>query len=799
MATSRLSMNRAARRLFLESGKEIKNIDDFNSEDIVHISDGTDFIDPFIETKKILDKRNISHWTSDGIHFNSDYKANDTSLNDESYNQIVKPPSASMISALSKERLTKTPLLKRLVAYENGCEYDPCIAVLEVKNPLKSTNDHELDQINLSKFLISCSERLKMTSAGKYAYNWNGQLVHTINDIPKLDKCLQKIVLKDVEYGPVWISKGEGFDPRGPFLFMENLIKFLKNHRKKLKDTRKVLNKKLAELYEEKRSGESKSATTLPIRLSEAHANSNENQLNINELEESLKNLQEILNELNSKCETTETGSKLNHIKVMNTNDKLYGGNASRGLRLRAFSNATGEHFFNIYFNLKGDSNTTISVDAAKGTGNGKGTLNDQIGMHHLLTQITSMVHKRRRSSPATFSKVFTEDGSEVTSLRQLKNDQNIWISQGEPWIKPQTSSYLSLPLMSLVPFNDQSNNTMNQSLDTTKQPSNGPIRTFLEALNTYNVKKYTKPHNWQVVDGSEVYQRLCNSLSITNQSLMMENAIEIDLNKANTSISQGSSVNTINSNNNLFINCKEDNSIFLYPQLKFNKKQTVFDPIWMSEFQSWCFTEKGFIFNKFFKDICLAEKKTIQIHLDFKPKKQINNKSEGVEEEEKTFTKIGHLVTLDKKKKKNDNNNDNHQQWSFNLNGNITAKTNSNSETAGELVLTDISLLIEELNNGLNAESYNLQIKDSLTGEQFNSFDQLSLILLEPFDSKQTHRLATTQKWAIKQDNIGKSRHSVLSTPQWHKLAYTWPINEKGELIKELGWPITGNLISGN
>ena len=36
------------------------------------------------------------------------------------------------------------------------------------------------------------------------------------------------------------------------------------------------------------------------------------------------------------------------------------------------------------------------------------------------------------------------------------------------------------------------------------------------------------------------------------------------------------------------------------------------------------------------------------------------------------------------------------------------------------------------------------------------------------------------------------------MSTAFWHKLALTWPVNEKEELIDKFKWPINGYLIPG-
>jgi hypothetical protein len=141
-------------------------------------------------------------------------------------------------------------------------------------------------------------------------------------------------------------------------------------------------------------------------------------------------------------------------------------------------------------------------------------------------------------------------------------------------------------------------------------------------------------------------------------------------------------------------------------------------------------------------------------------------------------------------------------------------------------LVLTSKEVLAKELDvlskNGL-LEGYDLQASyDSSSFEQVNTAE-FCLFVLESFDSatKQqqqqaalsstsnmapasqaatTANLASCQRWAIKQENarsIGEWRLSELSTGLWHKLALTWPVNEREELIDAFRWPICGLLVA--
>ena len=53
--------------------------------------------------------------------------------------------------------------------------------------------------------------------------------------------------------------------------------------------------------------------------------------------------------------------------------------------------------------------------------------------------------------------------------------------------------------------------------------------------------------------------------------------------------------------------------------------------------------------------------------------------------------------------------------------------------------------------------------------------------------------------RWAVKQerlDNLGQWKHTKAQNPQWNKLAYSWPVNAKGEWNEDCDWPMEGYLI---
>lgn len=54
--------------------------------------------------------------------------------------------------------------------------------------------------------------------------------------------------------------------------------------------------------------------------------------------------------------------------------------------------------------------------------------------------------------------------------------------------------------------------------------------------------------------------------------------------------------------------------------------------------------------------------------------------------------------------------------------------------------------------------------------------------------------------RWALKQEkfeNLGQWKHSVVTNPEWNKLAYSWPILEDESWNDEFDWPMEGYLIA--
>jgi hypothetical protein len=367
-------MPRAARRIFLENGDEIKHESQFIQNSSVYVSCGEEFEDPLLMTKNIVDKRKSTYWTTNGVNFLS---------KEENIKETLK----------KNDRQTRTiRFTKRVVCYENGKEYDPCLVVIEVKNSginTSSNRQDETEQIYFKEFLEECTTRMKIPA--KIAYNWFGERIQTINDIPKIDKCLQSLVSNKVELAPCWISKGEGFDARGAFIFIENLIRFTKENRKEIISKKNKLKSNLDELNSNEPENRSKAVR---VQILEINQNLKLLQSELKELNDSIAYLDTIGNNLKSLYdEQINQGNSalFKHIKEVNLDDRLFGGASKKSIKLKVCLNGTDNSF-----------ETLINY-------------RDMRIFDNIMREITSFFNRSEKSTYShKFTRMFTENGQEI-------------------------------------------------------------------------------------------------------------------------------------------------------------------------------------------------------------------------------------------------------------------------------------------------------------------------------------------------------------------------------------------------
>ena len=805
---------RAARRVFLENGDEIKDESQFFRNTEVYVSCGEDFRDPFLKTKKIIDKRKSVLWTSNGVHFLSQDSPDQAESNDDSKNNpYLSNERLNMTRAKAERLMGKTRQTKRLVVLENGSEHSPTVVVMEVLNQnikmkLKEEEVEKLERGYLADFLEESSNRMKVSGICKCVYNWEGKLVQSISDVPKIDKCIQQFVF-DVEHSPVWVSKGEGFDSRGALFFVENLIKFIKSKRKELVSKKKKLNKKLDDLQSEEYK-------VAPIRITEIYENVKLLSNEIDELDKATENLDSVrenLQSINNEQVNDGYQSLFKHIRQVETSEKIFGGLASKGLKLKVFINGSDESF-DVFFNLKEWSTENEKSESQKSQ------------MHQLLSEISSKANKNCAKA-IKFTRVFNDSGEELKTVMKLHNNDKIWVSQGENWRgERDITQAVSLNLSTLFAMNtNQSLQAEPESREPNKdndeeiakffkQNSYSPTRSFVRPTNvvsshsfkTYTeplkvnvLKNYEKPEFWDVLAQDECIEALKENAIEQNLGLVKEDVVEVDSNKAVQ----------------LIIQHKTDPKLTLLPQLlvneKLRKSSTKADSIWFHDFQVWKFSKSGFICNQFFPKICLTLDASVNVQLELffknttnqknpKNNSKLNDSSQSAGGYPHSIVRKGYAVILNVRSSANFRDQD--QQWSFNKHGNIYSKSLNDKQmflTSGDVLIKELNSLAQANNSVL--EKYELQILDNNSAYKALNPAEMCIFVLESLDPQLTPSLMSSQRWAIKQENsrsIGEWRYSELSTALWHKLALTWPVNEKEELIEKFKWPINGCLIPG-
>lgn len=163
IATRSLGFDRAARRIFLENGDEIKKESQLLKDTIVYVSCGEDFRDPFLRTKKEIDQRKSLQWRSEGVRFMSNEKNKHQKPQDESTCENNSPKNKRQ-NFTNKRFSQNSRCTKRLVAYENGNEFDPTLVFIEHISPnnkptMSSDEASNLETKYLNEFLLECKNR----------------------------------------------------------------------------------------------------------------------------------------------------------------------------------------------------------------------------------------------------------------------------------------------------------------------------------------------------------------------------------------------------------------------------------------------------------------------------------------------------------------------------------------------------------------------------------------------------------------------------------------------------------------
>ncbi|XP_075403805.1 doublecortin domain-containing protein 1 [Tenrec ecaudatus] len=383
--TEKLSLSRAARRVFLADGTDVLEPKDIPREADIYVSMGEPFIDPFKTIKDHLLLMKKVTWTMNGLMLPTDVKR-----------QRTKP-----ILSVRMKKLTEKPSV-RILFFKNGMGQD----------------GHEISvgKETMKKILDFCTIKMNLNSPARYLYDLGGRKIEDISKVSLLEKCLQNPITP--LRGPVWVSRGEGFSPSGVKMYLQGVLLALYQRLKSAKHYYKQLT--LA-MDEQKEKITEKSI--LSMSANEHHQAQEEVSRLIDELQTAIKSNRGHLSKLGPQLQAEQerfSSYVYQHIKSPPANTLLPG-----GLQLKVYENGKDT----------GEISVCISFKDLQSSGS------TQPG--EMMERLLCKIHQRLQASftppSLNFSSVrlFDECGQEIKNPLLLKNEQKIWVSYGKAYRSP--------------------------------------------------------------------------------------------------------------------------------------------------------------------------------------------------------------------------------------------------------------------------------------------------------------------------------------------------------------------------
>ncbi|XP_025087629.1 uncharacterized protein LOC112560197 [Pomacea canaliculata] len=567
LATEKLRLPFAARRIFLEDGTEVFEASEIPDHTDVYISMGENYKDPFGDTKKNMIIRQGAKWSLNGIILPEDRKK-------QTRHRLSK----------RLRSLAQTNFM-RIIIYKNGKSSEPCEVVA--------------DPSKFDDFLVACTGKLDLRSHAKKVFDWEGNEITDLDDTPILDDGLQSKVFP--VHGPLWISAGEGFSPLGTQEFLASMRQIIL---KKLKDLQQY--KKEIEAALDNDAENVTLASVKAMKTEDLYEVSEKVDAEIDQLKETLGRLQ-AMKEKMSMEEVSGPKYHLAHIQEVQADDRIVG---VKGLRLKVYENGARNGGFCLYFNLR---------DAMKNTG---------AAMERLLDVISGSQRASQGPQPrlnAVAQRIYRRSGVEVTSVFDLKDDDEIWVSYGEPFISPFTYCVQLIFEKAIKVLKDDLEHIVHEPLVDPDLIGDLKIHSKWDASISFP-SAYEATHDLFSHDSDKV-------------DLLMQHA-EVD--------SRGT-----------FLFHKVQTNLVLYPEIAVNEKVQRGNlnekaPRGHIEAQIWVISKSGFIYNKAMPQLCLAVSET-------RIKCKLLEKKTAVE---------GFMVTVQKKMSGNPN-----QIWKFAPDGAISAQ----------------------------------------------------------------------------------------------------------------------------
>ncbi|KAK9409962.1 hypothetical protein NXF25_001137 [Crotalus adamanteus] len=385
--TEKLKLNMAARRIFLADGTEVLSAIDIPHDADVYISTGEPFSNPFKKIKDHLLLMKNATWTLNGLIFPRD----------------VKRRKADPVLSKRMKKLIEKPMI-RLLVFKNCMGQDG----YEIA---ASPNQTE-------KFLDICTMRLNLILPAKYIYNMHGEKMEDLLNVPMLDKCLQNSITP--LWGPLWVSKGEGFSPTGAKIYIQGVLLALYQRLKSAKNYCEQLDF-ATNGQKEKITDKSVLSMKKQEMISEQHKVHNL----IDELQAVIRSYKGHLSKLapQLQAEQEQCASYVyQNIKELPTSTF-----PSQGLQLKVYNNGK-------------DTGETLVYISRKEMESNYGDQPDVI-----LEKVRHTIHQRLQLSadfkPSGLSHfpthLFDETGQEIKNPLLLQNEQKIWVSYGEDYRSP--------------------------------------------------------------------------------------------------------------------------------------------------------------------------------------------------------------------------------------------------------------------------------------------------------------------------------------------------------------------------
>ncbi|XP_063960671.1 doublecortin domain-containing protein 1-like [Lytechinus pictus] len=721
--TLKLDFEFAARRIFLEDGTEVKGAEEIPRDGEVYISGGEPFKNPFKPVHGIVKKNMHAAWTLDGVVLPSNKKKTKTTLSKRMRNMLSSG-------------------MRRVMVFING---DAAESQEVVAN---------LEQFN--QFLDSCTSKLNLNSPARFIYTWDGQKLEDLNDLPRLDACLQSSTTPI--YGPVWVSKGERFSALGAKTFLTEIVKICKQQTKMHKT-------RLGELRQGRQAAEDRGNAGEVVVMDKEIT---QVETLIEDFHEARSKMDDILDSISDKAAMEmEEGHtfKSKHMKELDSSHRLVG---QQGIRLKVYENGRNDGEETVFFNMK---------EASKGV-----QAEQNLLMQRLLDTITRWVRPEQNTTALStiVTKIFNNKGKEITNVYDLKNDQKVWLSFGEPYRDPHVYC-LQLTLDKAIGYKDYS------------QAYGEPQRVVVrEPLLADQIPEGGERHtSWMIRDmyPEEAFQEINEDTPLELREKVKEDMKVHDLHP-----------------DAHFLQHEDDESLMLYPEVSVAEKQKS-SKVWPVRAQSWCINKDGVIYSKSHPKLALT------LMLNRGPEWEIDVKFPGSSNE--TY---GIPVCLLEREERMDG-----QQWVFLNDGRIANWANQSLLlTFAEAPSSDDQQGMEMTlsggggggNEGISASdwlgdnSQTNQWEDGYGAEEEEGdppkpgFKGHKFVLLGMERLSDKHRWAKAQRWALKQENLDRPRewrhNDLMSTnPMWNKLAYSWPVDWRGDINKNFDWPMEGYFIA--